>query len=458
MSVLSARENLKALSNNKGGLFVNDFVPSTGIGKFDARYDVAANELHITLKVFYVFRNLGGRADWEIHDQVEYKRKLKDVIESTWSECYTIASDKSELRDMYARVYVHIEEVPTLGGAHYTLQISNFLRGETSGAGIARNEMTGMFGAFDIIPETKKNRDQGALAFKMQQVAEQLDTSGAAYLPFPANSSEISTDALLKLRNFGSQARRVITKEMAESEFAIYVYGKTGTADTATNLWTAKNRAKKVADILRGHLGFKKAVTVVSSAGKEPWISGANGPVSQIMSANGFSQQEITARSFPGAMLLMKDPGSIGQNLEVGLPRNYIVVAHEVGHMFGLPDEYFGVNCLALQEQVDLRTMVPAAVHNLTRLQADPREPGQAEGFAALVKESNVPSPVFMSSRSLVTTSLMYAGSDVLPAHYLTFWEALLNCTFPYFLPSDWKIVPNKAGEGKKSNIAFFAQ
>lgn len=456
MAVLSARENLLALSRKKGGLFVNNFIPSTGIGSFDARYEMESNTLHIYLKVFYLWRNLQG--PWSVGEQVEFKDQLRSVVENTWSECYTIASDKPEMRDIYASVKVHVQDVATEGAAHYKLSIGNFLAGETSGAMIGRpagEKATGYFGRFDVQPEVKLKRDKGALNFKMQQAADMLTTSGAAYLPFPANSSKIPTDVSLKLHSFASKARRVITKEVAESEFAIYVYGKTGASDTAMNLMTGKNRANNVAKLLRSHLGFDNAVKVVSSASNENWILDS---VGTIMRAQGFSAAEVTSRSFPGVMLLMKDPGQNGALLQTGIPRNYVIVAHEFGHMFGLPDEYFGVNCLGLEQQLDLRTVVPAAVRGLTRNRVDPREPGQAEGFAALLKESNVPAPVFMNTMSNVTTSIMYAGSDVLPAHYLTFWEALLNCTFPYFLPSEWKIVPNAKGEGKKSNLNFFAQ
>ncbi|MFN8857859.1 MAG: hypothetical protein ACK50P_19975, partial [Planctomycetaceae bacterium] len=47
------------------------------------------------------------------------------------------------------------------------------------------------------------------------------------------------------------------------------------------------------------------------------------------------------------------------------------------------------------------------------------------------------------NSASWVTESIMYAGSQVLPAHYAPLWEALLNCTWPHMLAGDWKIVPD---------------
>ena len=63
-----------------------------------------------------------------------------------------------------------------------------------------------------------------------------------------------------------------------------------------------------------------------------------------------------------------------------------------------------------------------------------------ANGFAALLDKGNVTSPLFMDTKQYVTSSLMYAGTDLLPAHYLTIWEAMLNCTMPYLQPHEWQI------------------
>jgi hypothetical protein len=40
--------------------------------------------------------------------------------------------------------------------------------------------------------------------------------------------------------------------------------------------------------------------------------------------------------------------------------------------------------------------------------------------------------------------------AQVLPAHYAPFWEALLNCTWPFLLACDWKIEPDAPGNYKQ--------
>jgi hypothetical protein len=452
---MSQRENFNEKARRLG-LKVTNFTPATGIGKFDAHYDPTANLLTITLKIFYTFINLPGKTAWTGADQVDFKRKYKEVIEGTWSDCYTIASDKAEWRDLYARVAVKVEEVGSRGAAHYMIEASNYDRLDTARSGIKRLEWTGCFSKWDVYAEEKERRDKGALAFKMEQVRDKIAAAGADYIAFPANSSAMSGAQMMPLQSLATSTRSIISKEVAESEFAFWVYGKIGASENAIrNVTTGKNRAKAVAEQLRAKFPGAK-VNIVESSTKEPWILPL---VNKILQAHKFSQKDIQSRSFPGVIVLVKDPG-LGMNLTTGMQRNYIVAVHETGHMFGLPDEYFGVNCMNMEKQIDLLSTVPEALRALTRLrkEGDRYEPGQAEGFAALLKNSNVPSPVFMNSTSPVTTSIMYAGSDVLPAHYLTFWEALLNVCWPHFNPAEWKIVPNKAGEGKHSNVEFFAR
>jgi hypothetical protein len=225
------------------------------------------------------------------------------------------------------------------------------------------------------------------------------------------------------------------------------------------NLTTGKNRAKAVASYLGDRLGQPKLVEVVESFERESWM---RQDLDRILRAAGVNDRDRQARAFPGVVLLTKDLtlATFADSATKGIQRDYVVVAHEFGHMFGLPDEYMGVNCLQLEQEVDLRTVVPAMYQQMAKLRTspDPNLKEQAEGFAALLRTGNVPSPVFMNSTSIVTTSLMYAGSDVLPAHYLTFLEALLTICYPYFWPGEWKIVPNGADASKKSNLALFAQ
>ncbi len=379
MPVLSPRENFNEKARRLG-LKVTNFTPCTGIGKFDAHYDPSQNQLTITLKVFYIFTNLSGKTPWTGAEQLDFKKRYKEVIEATWGDCYSIASDKAEWRDLYARIVVKVEEVTSRPAAHYAIEAKNFSQGETAGSGIFRAEWKGNFSKWDVYPEDKATRDKSALSFKMEQIRDKIASAGADYIAFPPNSSTMSGAQMMPLQSLATSTRAIINKEMADSEFALWVYGKIGSAENALrNATTGKNRVKAVADQLRSKLTGVK-VNIVDSSSKEPWIIPM---ATKILRAHRFIEKDIQSRSFPGVMILVKDPGAAGANLTAGMQRNYVIAAHETGHMFGLPDEYFGVNCLNLEGQIDLLSCVPTAVRNLTRLRpdGDRYEPGQAQGF-----------------------------------------------------------------------------
>ena len=438
-----------------GALELKRWTPITGIGRFDARLDVSAHKLYITLKCFHTFVNAADQPPWTLKEQLEYKRAVKTVIESTWTECYSLAVDKDDWRDVYAGVDVKVMEVPNVGSSHYTIE-GNKVQPGSFQSGISRPNWTGRFTQYDIVPEDRAARDKGALIFKAKQVEDKLTSARAAFIPFDAGSSKLTTQAAVALNTLSTSLRTIFTKELSNSGYRIHCYGKTSRTEARLmNMTTGKNRAKAVADFLNQKLGFPVAA-VVDSFDKDPWM---RADLDKILSAANVSPAERTARNFQGCVLVTKDVIAGGAGVPTGIARNYTVVAHEAGHMFGLPDEYTGVNCLGLQEQIDLRTIVPQSMQNMTRLRVTPNSDvaPQAEGFAALLKRGNVPSPIFMESKSILPTSIMYAGPEVLPAHYLTFWEAMLTICYPYIWPGELKIVPNAAGSGKKSNIEYFA-
>ena len=84
---------------------------------------------------------------------------------------------------------------------------------------------------------------------------------------------------------------------------------------------------------------------------------------------------------------------------------------HEFGHAIGLPDEYQNNTTGPLgTQQTALGTLAAAA------------------GVAAPAQWGDN------------TSSLMSSGVDVLPRHYLTFWEALGQMTSPDITRNEWSI------------------
>lgn len=85
------------------------------------------------------------------------------------------------------------------------------------------------------------------------------------------------------------------------------------------------------------------------------------------------------------------------------------MVQHEVGHMLGLFDEYSYAD--------DEGHAMPAAQRELLDASGVDQHPIDAD-----------------------TTSVMSHGKDVMPAHYVTLWEAIGLMTSAFLKPTDWKL------------------
>jgi hypothetical protein len=76
------------------------------------------------------------------------------------------------------------------------------------------------------------------------------------------------------------------------------------------------------------------------------------------------------------------------------------------------------------------------------RAPSEPQRKALAEAkkkkWQALMRSAGVQVP--MEGEEASTTSQMSKGTDVLPAHFATVWEALGMCTGPFVKPEDWRL------------------
>jgi hypothetical protein len=122
-------------------------------------------------------------------------------------------------------------------------------------------------------------------------------------------------------------------------------------------------------------------------------------------------------------------------------------IAHEFGHMLGLPDEY---RCLVKESMDSLQELgfvektdkfeeerwiaMQAPDHGKATNDAALKE--NQKKFIELCGRARIQPPLF--GRSGI--SLMSAGDEVLPHHALTVWECVVSLTEKYLEPADWKI------------------
>ena len=348
-------------------------------------------------------------------------------------------------------------------------------------------------------------RNKGAYKFRLAQINLIMEKyRGLEAIAFGLHRDDIPGQEAMALHSFCNALLPLISAEMYASGFRLLVYGSRSQRESGfSHRNLAGQRAAAVQRLLNRNLKLPKIVCtacreivacprfttyrfncpscqaslevpkvaeLVTRLDREPWLEPM---ITHLLARKGLPSSAIAKRDFGGAFIMVpkldeqssSGEGRYGKLSENGdkykwqpgphkffaaeeksLPRTYIVIAHEFGHMLGLPDEYLGVNCMALKEEIDLLELIPQVYRYLTNLPQTPidRSVAQGEGFAALLKAGKVESPIFLNSFDFVTSSIMGAGSDLLPAHYLTIWEALVNCTQPAFLPGEWKIVPSK--------------
>jgi len=451
--MLSQKDNFRD-REKRGWLKVTRWRPSTQIGHFDAHYSPTKQVLTITVNLHFTFltqrefQEQEGTAGWEgkpatpswtAGEKDAYKNNFKKIMERVWSRQYRFECTKTGWTEMKATVAVVVKTDASRGASHYVIRAVKVPEGEPFRAMCAHDPIwDGQFCQRDVEYDSAKTRDVAYANFAIAWLEKAIERAGCDYLAFEPGSSKLTAETKQSLLRFGALAGRHITRDFVNAGVKVWVYAKTGQGD---RLITARGRSKVLAKQLREVLSpYGVVVEEVGKFSKQPWIKTP-------MEANlrrraTLSPADLSSRKFSGGMLLMKNwltNGAAASSEKPSIPRNYIVAAHEFGHMLGLPDEYFGVQCDRLKNEIAKRQ---DPIVQVKTQKTNERIEGQHEGYAGLISAADVPAPI-MGTTGIVTDSIMYAGARVLPAHYVTFFEALINITHPYILASDWKILPD---------------
>jgi len=448
-------------AGRQGRLSKKKFEPATkNIGCFDAKFEPQRNLITITVSLSYSFeRDTQGQGptavSWTSEDISTFKTKAKQVIEEFWSDRFTLTCSRPDWLDIYAQVKIKLVEPKTGKGVYHAVVKKYPDTRWSSGAAINRETREAKFGNFDVEPNVSDSRDKAGFAFKKEQLS--LAVARNPYIAFDKGTAKISSAGNFALLPVCQELRKVFGPGRPDN-LRIYVYGKTGSNEGRHMPQLGKRRAKAVKDYLQSKFPTQdNFVEVVDSFAKEPWIEA---PMKAALQKAGISPQDQASRNFSGVVMAAgAAKGREGTDMETQ-NRNYIVIVHEFGHMLGLPDEYQGVNCLAMKELVDLRTCIPESTKKMQNLasQSDEARTQQAQGFAKLLRDTGLPSPMFSDNNpASMPNSIMYGGgSEIYPAHYLTIWQAMTEMCLPYLLPHEWKIVPNATGSANRSDLSGF--
>jgi len=400
-----AEETRKNTFRLRTDLHLDNNIPSTGIGKFDARYFPLGGLMPVTVKIHFNFvqadntpgfmeqirRRFRGLSNdqffWTDAQKTDYVTQFIGRVSARWTAQHTIRSIKPCWTEFFAIPVVTPTQVDDQASAHFAVTVH-----KSPGPGIdyksaVNNEHltnpsaqpTADFWQSDNTEEP--NFNSTAIATNERRRLEAaLTAAGAHPIPFDKDKDEISPAARTALTTFAAQANQA---NPSAPMVPINIDGfASAEGDPTHNTGLSQRRADNVAAVLRG------------ASLRQPLRINGRGPVGAPEDAANRRADVVVDTAFETTYA----------------SNRYSVSEHEFGHMLGNPDEY----------------------SNAT---TGPLAPVQTQ-YSSLVTSAGLSVPTFGE----LTSSQMSAGVDVLPRHYVTLWEALGRMTTPDLTQSDWSL------------------
>ncbi|MEO8859735.1 MAG: hypothetical protein ABI343_22325 [Burkholderiaceae bacterium] len=443
---------VKFLDAARNGKFsVTDWEANTGIGRFDASYDPQAAQLNVTIKVFLEFRDFDQR--WRDDEKLAWEPRAYRIVEEFWSKRYLFECKRPGWEKYKAAV--NLKCVTTSkANAHLHLAVDKRPPNQgTMGGGVGWS-VTPPLCLIDnlaIEPKDQRKLREAIFNLRVHQMEEGLKDRGLVAIPFAKNSADLTSQQKMKLLDYARHIHKIATKDVTGIE--LYVYGGTGGTDGTFQRGLGKRRAKTVADVLDCVMRDDTAITATDSASKRPGLK------QQILSSlSQVAGNPVTSTSYQGVVIVPH----VRANVDRAAEMNYVVLCHEFGHMLGLPDEYMGRlhplltaranadNLISKTLQLAMKSGDPTQWDDTTQRKAD-----MQGGMSDLLRQNpKVLAPTFMDQNQMLgsvqvaSPSIMYAGMEVMPAHYLTLWSCLCEMTWGFIDPRHWKMSPSPHNRG----------
>ncbi|WP_420466527.1 hypothetical protein [Panacagrimonas sp.] len=419
----------------------------TGIGLFNASYNVDACEMDVTFKVFVEFAET-QMVKWTDEEKIKWKEQAFSTISTFWSNRFIFQCTKKGWEDISASVNVNLVSTP-LAQAHLHLKVDKLPDDwPTSGGGVGWQ--TPPICALDnkaLYPKDQRKIREGIFNLRVYQLEQGLIDRGVGFIPFDKNSGTLSPEAKGKLLDYARFVHRISTSDVKGIQ--LVVYGHTGGTDGHFNVGLGKKRANEVANVLKCVLRNEDVSLEVTDSPTRK--KGLKAKIQETIASHGGKNTSST--SIQGVCIVVRVPKDVDHAAEM----NYIVLCHEFGHMLGLPDEYMGRMHPHLTDRANADSLISKTLQ-LAAKQGDPatwdssdqRKRGQQAGMSDLLDQNPaVRAPTFLSAGELIgnsavgSASIMYGGMEVMPAHYLTLWACLVEMTSSHIGPAEWKIVPS---------------
>ncbi|WP_428268377.1 eCIS core domain-containing protein [Haliangium sp.] len=400
-----AAEEAKKLAEFKKKTYSQkDHVPSTGYGAFDVEYVPMGGALNITVRTDFQFKD-SAKAKWanntglvgaveRVINQAVWIAQYQAHIAARWGGQYTMNCVKKYWDSLTANTNVNV--VQDSANPHFRLKIVKMPPGKHHpGSAIdvpstwayknykqqqpGANPAWGgtLNGELGSTDVTELERDVGTASAKTVE-PDRMRAHMPKKVLFEDNKAEVSAKDATQLKTFGTMLSMT-----RHPQLTVNMVGRASSSgDDAHNLDLSKRRVAAVDAAIR-----------------------AGGNITHNLS------QSATGEAGAGAGAEWRRVDLSIENLPKKWTNDYDVSAHEFGHQLGLDEEY---NRGASGVVPDHFKLVE-------------------EAFGKEVASTFV-------RQDQDTASVMSAGLDVRPFHYVTFWEALGRVTSPTLTRADWKI------------------
>lgn len=450
---LSKEAFVKKLDEDPAARSELDWIPSTGLGRFDAQYLPSSEELSIEIRVLFDFcKTVGGGAvvpgGWSEEEEGEFFDDFKEQAEAAWSNKYQFRCTKPGWEDLRANVRIDLQRTDDEADAHFRHRIQKE-KSMSTGIGREQGDQTkenrvvnvGNFAAQDapVRPHDSASTCAGIASHDKRRLSNLIEAHRVNPIRFSKGSSKnISSRSASALDKFADAVRQ--TDRPGSVPVPLLVHGKENKRERMGRGTPAEARADAVvAHLDKDHLDNPvergKNYTTLVQEQKQLYQS----------------KRSKLAKEAEKAKL---DPMKAAQDhreavLDVDLDfvwkgDPYSILAHEFGHMLGNADEYFEYGSSTIRDQKArqlLDTGRPEDAIRATQIQ-EMRPSGNEshasvqEAVGDLAERSGQTIPEFGPK----TSSIMSAGADVLPVHYAPLWEVLGAITKDAIRPEEWRI------------------
>lgn len=441
------------LVQNKDARQLKDHIPSTGLGRFDAEYRPDLSLLTIRIRVLFDFgdnvpKDGGGKefqsgaGAWTDQERNTFILGFKAQSESAWSGKYKLACKKAGWEDLAANVQIIMDPARTIQTAHFHHKIA---KERSIGTGIGREQLTdrnnrnvGNFIQDDATVGPQKASVCGGIAsHDVMRINNIIEASKVNPIRFN-NQMNIDNPSKAKLDTMVNMLTR--TERPGSVPVPIIATGKNNKRERT---FGGANNAITRANNVKTYLESKQT--------KHPVTTQLFDVILNAAKADAANAKSPANKAHFGGIVNQLNAGRDHRQVELSADQNfkwqgdpYSVLAHEFGHMLGNPDEYFDYGSDAikdakvkqLSESGKEEDLVRAKQIERIRATGNQSHSDVQESFADLAIAADQTIPEFGPK----TSSIMSAGADVLPVHYVTMWEALGEITKDTLQPSDWQI------------------